>query len=67
MRDYIEIYNIFCHQKRPKSENMRVRTSDPLTFKVVVEVQDLTQFRYKFAGLLLIYILNFLLLLEVEI
>jgi len=50
-----------------ESDNMRVHMADPLTFKVVVAVQDLTQFQYKFAELLLIYSLNFFLLLEVEI
>jgi len=34
---------------------------------VVVAVQDLTQVQYKFSKLLLIYSLNFFLLLEVEI
>jgi len=46
---------------------MQIRMSDPLTFKVVVAVQDLTQFQYKFAELLLIYSFNLFLLLEVEI
>jgi len=47
-----------------ESDNMRVHI---VTFKVVVAAQDLKQFQCKFAELLLIYSLNFFLLLEVEI
>jgi len=46
---------------------MRIRMAYPHTFKVIVAVQDLTQFQYKFAELLLIYSINFFLLLEAEI
>jgi len=51
----------------PESDNMRIRMADPPphTFKVVVAVQDQIQFQSKFAELLLIYSLNFFLLLEV--